>query len=193
MARDGRPAQRTPPPEVSLESALQLARQTLARWYKRGKTDFSVEHLKDSLAENNPFVTEVIATLAGESVIEAQPATVPPGTPDYLAGLFGTSYRIAASVVEVVPTEHLGLQIDEAGATIQRPAFCRHIVALSPIQLRLATAMCAGGEAGIKVSEATAIRGGERTAERQFRTSFNRCVSLLGIRLERFAWKIVEK
>ena len=180
-------------PVSSLDAAIASGRQILAARFKRGRHEFSIEHLRDSLAENGSFVDAIIRHFLEEGLIEQQIEEGSPGIAANLLGLSTATYRIHPKIQEVPFKAHLGLSVDETAMTIQRPDFCRHVVTLSPTQMKLAAAMCEGGEAGILVSVATRLRGGEKTGERQFRTSFNRSLSLLGVRLERFAWRIVEK
>lgn len=180
-------------PVDSLALAIASGRQILSARFKRGRTEFSIEHLRDSLGEDGAFVDAIISDFVEQGLIEEQPVERPQGVTANLLGRSSVTYRINPRIQEVPFKAHLGLTVDEARLTIQRPDFCRHVVTLSPTQMRLAAAMCEGGEAGIVVSVATKLRGGEKTGERQFRKSFNRALALLGVRLERFAWRLVEK
>jgi hypothetical protein len=180
-------------PVDPLASAIASGRQILLARFKRGRTEFSMEHLRDSLGENGSFVDAIISAFVEQGLIEEQPVEPPQGVTANLLGLSSVTYRISPKILEIPFKAHLGLSVDETRLTIQRPDFCRHVVTLSPTQMKLAAAMCEGGEAGIVVSVATKLRGGEKTGERQFRTSFNRSLALLGVRLERFAWRLVEK
>ena len=184
---------RSTEPEVSVPAAIACGRQILSKRFARGRIEFSTETLRDSLAENGSFVDAVISAFTDEGLIEKQDVERSQEAPAGLFGLNPATYRICPRIVDVVVTTHLGLTFDATRMTIQRSDFCRHVVTLSPIQMSLAVAMCDGGDAGIVVSVATGMRGGDRSGERQFRTSFNRCLSVLGVKLERFAWKIIEK
>jgi hypothetical protein len=179
--------------ESSLEAAIVSGRQILSARFQRGRYEFSRDHLRDSLAENGGFVDAVLRQFLDEGLIEQQADQVSQGIAANLLGLSSATYRILPQIREVRVQSHLGLVVDEGHSTIQRPNFCRHVVTLSPTQLKLVAAMCAGGEAGIVVSLATQLRGGEKTGERQFRTALNRSLSLLGVKLERLAWRLVEK
>jgi hypothetical protein len=184
---------RSAEPATSLAAAVASGRQILSARFKRGRNEFSSQHLRDSLAENGGFVDAVISLFVEEGLIEQQEVEPSQGVSANLMGLSSATYRITQKIQEVAVKAHLGLRVDQNRMTIERPDFCRHVVTLSPTQMKIAAAICEGGEAGIMVSTAKALRGGEKTGERQFRTAFNRCIALLGVRLERFAWRIVEK
>ncbi len=178
---------------VDLMSAIAAARQTLSRWLKRGRVEFSTDHLRESLAENGRFVDSVISACIDDGWIEDQKSEPPQGISKGLRAFIGTTYRIRPAVLETSVKAYLELAIDESQLTIQRPGFCRHVVTLSAAQLKLVRAMCAAGDAGITGIAATRLREGEKSDRRQFRTVLNRSLSLLGVKLERSAWKIIEK
>lgn len=183
----------SPEPAGSLASAAASARQILLRRFTRGRKEFTTDDLRDALAENGGFVNSVISSFVDEGLIEEQKVALPHGASAGLFGLNPVTWQILPAILEEVASAHLGLTIDETRMTIHRPGTCRHIVSLSPIQLKLAVALCEAAEDGIKGSEATALRGGDRTGERQFRIAFNRCLSVLGVKLDRFAWRLVAK
>ncbi|MEI8378638.1 MAG: hypothetical protein WCJ09_00825 [Planctomycetota bacterium] len=180
-------------PDATLASAIAASRQFLSRRFTRAREEFTTDQLRDALAEQGSFVNAVISRFVAEGLIEEQKVDVPQGVSAGLFGLNPLTYRICPSIVEEVVAAYLGLTIDETRMTIDRPSVCRHVVTLSPIQLKLVIAMCDAGEEGIKLSVATALRGGDRTGERQFRIAFNRSLSTLDVKLDRFAWRLVAK
>ena len=181
-------------PAAALNSAIESARQAFSRWFKRGRVEFSKDHLRESLAENGRLVDSVIAACIDERLIEEQKSEPPQGISEGLLTFLGSTYRIRPVVVETSATKtYLGLRIDETQSTIQRSEFCRHVVTLSARQMELVRAMCDAADNGITGIAATRIREGEKSDRRQFRTVLNRSLSLLGVKLERSAWKIIEK
>ncbi len=179
--------------DATLAMAVAAGRQFLSRRFTRGREDFTSDLLKGALAEQGAIVDAVISSLVTDGLIEELKVEVPQGVSAGLLGLNPLSYRICPSIVEEVATAYLGLTIDETNMTVDRPSVCRHVVTLSPVQLKLVVAMCDAGDAGIKLSVATALRGGDRIGERQFRIAFNRSLAILDVKLDRFAWRLVAK